>query len=182
MIQRLPLGRDSYFLQAILILTSEYPGANVQAIKLAAEGAKGAAGSEGGPTENGDSAEGKKKVTAAGDAMEQEDEEEEEEDEAGAAMMPIRGPLPPEEGTWASCVRLLDPVEGATVECLELGEGRRVRSEYPCEFLLCNCWLAWFRSPAFVYFSVSLALLGLQLPGVRPSLPVSMWQLVSPEA
>lgn len=38
-------------------------------------------------------------------------------------MMPIRGPLPPQDGSWASCIRLLDPVEGATVECLELGEG-----------------------------------------------------------
>lgn len=52
--------------------------------------------------------------------MEQKDEG--EDDEAGAAMMPIRGPLPSHEGSWASCIRLLDPVEGATVECLELGE------------------------------------------------------------
>lgn len=55
--------------------------------------------------------------------MEQDGEEEEDDDEAAAAMMPIRGPLPPQDGSWASCVRLLDPVEGATVECLELGEG-----------------------------------------------------------
>lgn len=53
--------------------------------------------------------------------MEQ-DEEEEEDEEAAAAMMPVRGPLPPEDGSWASCIRLLDPVEGATVECLELGK------------------------------------------------------------
>lgn len=54
--------------------------------------------------------------------MEQEGEGEDDEEEAGAAMMPIRGPLPPQEGSWASCIRLLDPVEGATVECLELGD------------------------------------------------------------
>lgn len=50
-----------------------------------------------------------------------EDGEEGEDDPAETPVMPIRGPLPPQEGTWASCVRLLDPVEGATVECLELG-------------------------------------------------------------
>lgn len=60
---------------------------------------------------------------AAGDGMEQEgDDEEEDDDESAAVMMPIRGPLPPQDGSWASCIRLLDPVEGATVECLELGE------------------------------------------------------------
>lgn len=84
--------------------------------------------------------------------MEQEDEE--EEDEAGAAMMPIRGPLPPEEGTWASCVRLLDPVEGATVECLELGEEHHIRSDYPCEFLLCRSWFSWIWRTVLLYFIV----------------------------
>lgn len=57
--------------------------------------------------------------------MEQEDDDEEDE-ETGAAMMPIRGPLPAQDGSWASCIRLLDPVEGATVECLELGESHHV--------------------------------------------------------
>lgn len=55
------------------------------------------------------------------DAMEEEGGEDEE-DAAETAVMPVRGPLPPQEGRWASCVRLLDPIEGATVECLELGE------------------------------------------------------------
>lgn len=100
-----------------------------QTVKSEAEGQKDAAGGASGPTENGD------KAAAGGDggaaaqaqegaaAMEQDEEEEEEdEDEAAAAMMPIRGPLPPEDGCWASCIRLLDPVEGVTVECLELGE------------------------------------------------------------
>lgn len=59
--------------------------------------------------------------------MEQ-DEEEEDDEESAAAMMPIRGPLPPQDGSWASCIRLLDPVEGATVECLELGEGEVIPS------------------------------------------------------
>lgn len=59
---------------------------------------------------------------------EQEEEEDEDEAEAEAAMMPVRGPLPAQEGSWASCIRLLDPVEGATVECLELGNMRCVSS------------------------------------------------------
>lgn len=57
--------------------------------------------------------------TLTGDPMEQEIDDEEDE---ATALMPVRGPLPPQEGSWASCIRLLDPVEGATVECLELGE------------------------------------------------------------
>lgn len=103
-----------------------------QAIKSEADGEKDAAG---GPSENGKkegeagagngAASQAPEGAAAGDAMEQDGEEEEEEndEEAAAAMMPIRGPLPPQDGSWASCIRLLDPVEGATVECLELGEG-----------------------------------------------------------
>ena len=35
--------------------------------------------------------------------------EEEEEEEDGMGTIHMRGPLPPAEGTWASCVRLLDP-------------------------------------------------------------------------
>lgn len=120
----------------------------VQAIKSEAEGQKDAAGGASrGPTENGD------KAAPAGDAgappqeqegaaaMEQ-DEEEEDEDEAAAAMMPIRGPLPPEDGSWASCIRLLDPVEGVTVECLELGEADNVllvlcHEKYASAWLIC---------------------------------------------
>lgn len=78
------------------------------------------------PSENGASTGGAEQGTpvqetaGGGDGME--DEEEGEDDAEETAVMPVRGPLPPQEGTWASCVRLLDPVEGVTVECLELGE------------------------------------------------------------
>lgn len=44
------------------------------------------------------------------------DEEEEEE----GTTMPVRGPLPPAEGRWASCVRVLDLATGATKALLEL--------------------------------------------------------------
>lgn len=54
--------------------------------------------------------------------MEEEKEEEEEEDGEDTPVMPVRGPLPAHDGGWASCIRLLDPVQGATVECLELGK------------------------------------------------------------
>lgn len=60
------------------------------------------------------------------DPMEQDIDDE---DDEATALMPVRGPLPPQEGSWASCIRLLDPVEGVTVECLELGE--RVLANYP---------------------------------------------------
>ncbi|CAM9863179.1 unnamed protein product [Hapterophycus canaliculatus] len=48
--------------------------------------------------------------------------------------MPIRGPLPPEDGSWASCIRLLDPVEGVTVECLELVDNEAALSVTPVAF------------------------------------------------
>lgn len=114
-----------------------------KAVKSEADGEKDAAG---GPVENGKkgeagagdgSASQAPEGAAAGDAMEQEEEEEDDE-EAAAAMMPIRGPLPPQDGSWASCIRLLDPVEGATVECLELGEGEAI-----IYFLSCNGTQHW---------------------------------------
>lgn len=96
---------------------------NTQAIKEA-EGEKNAAGDS---TENGERETGAGDgAAAAKDAMDQDDEEEDGE-EAGA-MMPVRGPLPPQDGSWASCIRLVNPVEGATVECLELGEAARLFS------------------------------------------------------
>ncbi|CAM9666346.1 unnamed protein product [Ascophyllum nodosum] len=79
-----------------------------------------------------DKADGGNAPTGA-EPMEQ-DQDEEDEDEATAVLMPIRGPLPPQEGSWASCIRLLDPVEGATVECLELGENEAAFSVAPVTF------------------------------------------------
>lgn len=106
-----------------------------QAVKKEAEeGEKEdpAGGGAGDPAENGKQEEASKGdaaaaggATAGAEAMDQDEEEDDDDDEAAAAMMPIRGPLPPQDGSWASCIRLLDPVEGTTVECLELGERAR---------------------------------------------------------
>ncbi|KAG5179960.1 putative spliceosomal protein sap [Tribonema minus] len=63
------------------------------------------------------------------DGNEDEDEEEEE-----AMQMPIRGPVPPGPGKWASCVRLLDPAQGTTLECLELGNNEAALSVCPVTF------------------------------------------------
>lgn len=99
---------------------------NAQAIKAEAGDGRDTAGTGAAPKENGESAavarEGDPATKSAGATDAMDDEEDEEDEEAGAAMMPIKGPLPPQEGSWASCVRLLDPIEGATVECLELSE------------------------------------------------------------
>ncbi len=113
---------------------------NTQAIKKEAEGEKITAGD---PAENGEKEAGAgdgAAAAAAKDAMDQDDEEEGDEED-GAAMMPVRGPLPPQDGSWASCIRLVNPVEGATVECLELGEAARLFSyggvlSYSSRFLL----------------------------------------------
>lgn len=90
---------------------------------------KAAAGSdrkEGLAIENGGSAaaaDGSAGLEEASSGKMVDDEEKEEDDmDEDTPVMPVRGPLPPQDGTWASCIRLLDPVEGVTVECLELGE------------------------------------------------------------
>lgn len=59
------------------------------------------------------------------------DAEEEEEEEF---RLPVRGPLPPEEGRWASCVRLMDPVSGNTLELLELSDNEAAFSICTCKF------------------------------------------------
>ena len=119
----------SYHHLRVSAFVSDAHALNTQAIKKEAEGEQITAGdaTENGEKEaagaGGDPAAAKApEGAAAGDAMEQDEEEDEDDDEAGAAMMPVRGPLPPQDGSWASCIRLVDPVEGATVECLELGE------------------------------------------------------------
>jgi len=49
-------------------------------------------------------------------------------------QMPIRGPLPPFPGKWASCVRLMDPINGTTLECLEMDNNEAALSVSPVTF------------------------------------------------
>ncbi len=51
-------------------------------------------------------------------AKTEEEEEEEEEEE----QLPLQGPVPTTSGTWASCIRLFDPIECRTVSCIDLDE------------------------------------------------------------
>lgn len=99
-----------------------YFGPNTQAIKAEVGDGRDSAVSGIAAKENGASAEEAGEADPAKSAEATDAMEDEEDEEPGAAMMPIKGPLPPLEGKWASCVRLLDPIEGATVECLELSE------------------------------------------------------------
>ena len=46
----------------------------------------------------------------------------------GAPRVPVCGPTPPADGKWASCVRVVDPVAGRTLELLELGESEAALS------------------------------------------------------
>ena len=53
---------------------------------------------------------------------EKKDEEDEDADEKEARKTPIRGPLPPGDGHWGSCIRLVDPSNScATLDCVEMG-------------------------------------------------------------
>jgi len=57
------------------------------------------------------------------------DEEEDEEDKL-AKTSSIRGPVPAEDGSWGSCVRLVDPATTSTLDVLECADG---------EAALCCC-------------------------------------------
>jgi len=48
--------------------------------------------------------------------------------------MVIKGPMPPTEGKWASCIRLLDPKSGDTLELLELADNEATFSITTCVF------------------------------------------------
>ncbi|CAB1113081.1 unnamed protein product [Ectocarpus sp. CCAP 1310/34] len=138
------LPGDAQHLVVVEADHNEYNETQGQAVKKEAEeGEKEdpAGGVAGDPAENGKQEEPSKGDAAAAggaaagaEAMDQDEEEEEDDDEAAAAMMPIRGPLPPQDGSWASCIRLLDPVEGTTVECLELDDNEAALSVAPVAF------------------------------------------------
>lgn len=49
------------------------------------------------------------------------DDEEDDEENDAARQVPIRGPVPAEQGCWGSCVRLVDPSDGCTtLDCVEM--------------------------------------------------------------
>jgi splicing factor 3B subunit 3 len=60
--------------------------------------------------------------------------EDEDEDEDEEVPVLIRGPLPPTEGHWASCIRIMDPTSGNTLELLELSENEAAFSVCTCCF------------------------------------------------
>lgn len=59
--------------------------------------------------------------------------EEEDEEEEGTRVV-IRGPLPPAEGKWASCVRVLEPATGTVKEVLELQGNEAALTMCVCRF------------------------------------------------
>lgn len=61
-----------------------------------------------------------------------EEEEEEVEDEI---EIPLRGPLPPTVGKWASCVRIINPINGETLDLLELQQNEAAFSVCTCSFV-----------------------------------------------
>jgi splicing factor 3B subunit 3 len=67
----------------------------------------------------------------AGDVEEEEDGEEEED---SSGVMGVKGPLPPQDGKWASCVRLLDARSEETLELVELDHGEAALSLCTCVF------------------------------------------------
>jgi splicing factor 3B subunit 3 len=56
------------------------------------------------------------------------------EQEDNSHVMGVRGPLPPSDGKWASCIRLLDPKNEETLELVELDNGEAALSLCACVF------------------------------------------------
>eukprot|EP01041_Mallomonas_annulata_P001015 gene1015-1991_t len=73
-----------------------------------------------------------KKMNGHKTAGDDEDDDDDEEDEATTVQ--VRGPLPPAEGKWASCIRVIEPSSGNTLELLELSENEAAFSVCTCRF------------------------------------------------
>lgn len=69
-------------------------------------------------------------VTKKEEKMETNDEPEEEE----GTYLPCRGPLPPADGKWASCIRIMDASTGQTKGILELVDNEAAFSVCICHF------------------------------------------------
>ena len=57
-----------------------------------------------------------------------------EDDEEAATIVPLRGPIPANDGKWASCLRIIEPASGETLELLELTENEAAFSLCTCRF------------------------------------------------
>lgn len=71
-------------------------------------------------------------LAAASGAMAVDDAADDEE----ATILPLRGPVPPADGKWASCVRVIEPSTGETRDLLELSENEAAFSVCSCRFLV----------------------------------------------
>jgi splicing factor 3B subunit 3 len=61
-------------------------------------------------------------------------QESDDDDVEEEVLMPIKGPLPPTLGKWASCIRLINPKTATTLECLELANNDAGFSVTPVVF------------------------------------------------
>ena len=59
--------------------------------------------------------------------------EEDQEDEEGK-VLPVRGPVPPVDGKWASCLRLVEPGTGITHDVVEFSNNEAAFSVCTCRF------------------------------------------------
>jgi splicing factor 3B subunit 3 len=62
------------------------------------------------------------------------DENGEGEEEDDEIRIPVRSTIPPMEGHWASCLRIMDPVSGNVLELIELSENEAAFSIATCTF------------------------------------------------
>lgn len=86
----------------------------------------GAAPADASPSSSSSSA-----AVAAGDGP---NGEEGEEDDGEFTTLPLRGPVPAAEGKWASCLRLIEPGSGTTLDLLELTSNEAAFSVCTCRF------------------------------------------------
>ena len=75
--------------------------------------------------------EGSKSLNGHDDAPTANGEGEEDDDEI---RIPVRSTIPPMEGHWASCLRIMDPVSGNVLELIELSDNEAAFSIATCTF------------------------------------------------
>jgi splicing factor 3B subunit 3 len=70
----------------------------------------------------------------SGDSLSMEIASKTEEEDDGATVIPVRGPVPPADGKWASCIRVIEPLSGVTKGLLELQNNEAAFSVCTCKF------------------------------------------------
>lgn len=73
-------------------------------------------------------------LSKSSDAMVTDKQDGDQDGEEESTIIPLRGPVPSADGKWASCIRVLEPISGTTLDLLELTNNEAAFSVCTCKF------------------------------------------------